>query len=412
MIKLPKQIEFCLEELNKKYEAVLVGGAVRNSLLNKKIEDYDITTSATPDEVKEVFVNHAKFDTGIKHGTITVVIDVTPVEITTYRVDLDYADGRHPTEVKFTTNLMEDCARRDFTINALCYKPDGEILDFFNGKEDLENKIIRCILDPNERFSEDALRIMRAIRFSAQLNFTIEENTKQAIFRNKDNLKMISIERFTDEFLKIINTDVFPELFVEYLDVFAVRIPKLKELAEQIFWCETISKLEHSETNVAYRLAIIFMNLSTLTNSTNDLLTSASNFVLLGSELRFSNELSSTVAKYIQNSEVEIATDRMSIKKLLHKFQDTFFDYLGFRKSYNISEETYNIVIKEVQDIIASGECYSLKQLAINGNDLVDLGISGSKISMILNNVLNQVIEEKLENNRYMILDYVKTEFK
>ena len=193
-IQFPKQIETCLKELNQKYEAVLTGGFVRDALLRRPSKDYDIATSATPEQVKEVFKRYTTFDSGIKHGTVTVVIDLHPIEITTYRIESGYTDSRHPDTIEFTTDLKKDCMRRDFTINAICLNDKHDILDYFDGQKDLEDKIIRCVGNPKERFYEDALRIMRAIRFSATLGFEIEPATKAALFEERQNLR-ITLQR-------------------------------------------------------------------------------------------------------------------------------------------------------------------------------------------------------------------------
>ena len=200
-MELPDYVLKLLKQLNEHgYEAYVVGGAVRSYLLHLPIHDYDLTTNAMPLEIKEVFHDFHTIDTGIQHGTVTVIIDHHPIEITTYRKDSGYQDHRHPDHVEFTSALEEDCKRRDFTINALCYHPDTGIIDFFHGLDDIRNKIIRCIGDPEKRFNEDALRILRAIRFCARLSFSIEPHTREVLFAMKDTLSYVSAERITQEF--------------------------------------------------------------------------------------------------------------------------------------------------------------------------------------------------------------------
>lgn len=405
-IQYPKQIESCLQELNQKYEAVLVGGCVRDALLGRKGKDYDLATSATPEQVKEVFKRYTTFDSGIKHGTVTVVVDLHPVEITTYRIESGYSDSRHPDTIEFTTDLKKDCMRRDFTINAICLNHKGEIIDYFEGQKDLENKLIRCVGNPKERFYEDALRIMRAIRFSATLGFDIEPETKAALFEERQNLRKISMERFIQEFQKIVVADNFDALLNEYLDVFSVMIPELKQLSElPAVWNKIMEDLHDAPAVLTYRLALIFLHLSRLSLDKIVPMQSASTFLMLAKRLRINNEITGTVARFIQNSQIELVPDKVLVKKRLNQFGDAFFDYLGFRKAYDLSEDVYDKISKQVSDIIGRQECFSLKQLAINGSDLKQLGITGTKVSATLNQCLLWVIEGQVDNNKYKILD-------
>ena len=200
-MQIPKQVEWILLQLEEHgYEAYAVGGCVRDMLLGREPEDWDITTSARPEEVRQVFAR--TIDTGLQHGTVTVVLDRTGYEITTYRIDGEYEDGRHPKEVAFTRDLKEDLKRRDFTINAMALSRSGELVDPFGGREDLKAGVVRCVGDPSERFSEDALRLLRAVRFAAQLDFTIEERTKLALRAEAPRLSCVSRERVQAELTK------------------------------------------------------------------------------------------------------------------------------------------------------------------------------------------------------------------
>ena len=204
-MQFPSYVKTCMDLLtNSGYRCYIVGGAVRDSLLKREIFDYDLTTDALPDQMRFVFQHYKTIPTGIKHGTLTVVIENHPVEITTFRTDGTYQNHRHPSSITFTHSLKEDCARRDFTINALAYHPSTGICDFFGGQQDLKNQILRTVGNPNERFEEDALRILRALRFAAQLGFQIEPHTRQAIFAHAQDLFYISLERITEEFGKLI----------------------------------------------------------------------------------------------------------------------------------------------------------------------------------------------------------------
>ena len=205
-INIPQKAEQILRTLNEAgYEAYVVGGCVRDSILDRVPGDWDITTSALPEQVKELF--HRTVDTGIQHGTVTVMMGKEGFEVTTYRVDGEYHDGRHPDAVTFTRSLEEDLKRRDFTINAMAYHPGHGLVDLFGGMEDINRKIISCVGDPVERFTEDALRMLRAVRFSAQLGFTVEENTKAALARMSGNLEHVSAERIQTELVKLLVSD-------------------------------------------------------------------------------------------------------------------------------------------------------------------------------------------------------------
>ena len=205
-INIPQKAAQILKTLNAAgYEAYVVGGCVRDSILGREPGDWDITTSALPEQVKELF--RRTVDTGIQHGTVTVMMDKEGFEVTTYRVDGEYHDGRHPDAVTFTRSLEEDLKRRDFTINAMAYHPEHGLVDLFGGMEDIGKRIIRCVGNPVERFTEDALRMLRAVRFSAQLGFTVEENTKAALARMSGNLEHVSAERIQTELVKLLVSD-------------------------------------------------------------------------------------------------------------------------------------------------------------------------------------------------------------
>ena len=227
-LTLPKNVEFIINRLeNAGFEAFCVGGAVRDSVMNITPGDWDITTSALPEETKAIFGDFKTIDTGIKHGTITIIMDKKPYEVTTFRIDGEYNDNRHPENVLFTRNLKDDLSRRDFTINALAYNKKTGLADLFGGQADIYNSIIRTVGEPEKRFKEDGLRIMRALRFSAVLGFDIEENTKKAIHKNKDLLKNISAERLSAELIKLICGKNAFKILMEFPDVFSVFIPEI-----------------------------------------------------------------------------------------------------------------------------------------------------------------------------------------
>lgn len=221
-LQLPAAVNMIIDVLQAHgYEGFAVGGCVRDSVLNRTPDDWDITTSATPYQVKELFSKTV--DTGLQHGTVTVMVHGVGYEVTTYRIDGEYEDARHPKEVQFTSNLTEDLKRRDFTINAMAYSKDRGLIDEFGGMNDLQRKIIRCVGDPWQRFGEDALRILRAVRFAAQLGFEIEENTKKAIVELAPTLSKISAERIQTETVKLLMSDR-PEMWRSVYDLGITRI--------------------------------------------------------------------------------------------------------------------------------------------------------------------------------------------
>ncbi len=228
-INIPLYAQTALDMLHARgYKAYIVGGCVRDALLGKEPNDYDICTDCTPEGMKEVFASYNTIETGIKHGTLTVIIDHDPIEITTFRSDGTYSDHRKPDTVRFEKDLSQDLRRRDFTINALCYNRREGLVDMFGGTDDLKHRIVRCVGDPRERFDEDALRILRAMRFSSVLDFEIEKNTSFAIHRQKELLKNISAERIAAELKKLLCGRDPARILIEYRDVMAVLIPQLE----------------------------------------------------------------------------------------------------------------------------------------------------------------------------------------
>ena len=397
IIKLPEYILTCLKQLNSNgYECYVVGGAIRDSLLGRHISDYDLATNATPLDIKNVFTKEAIYDNGIKHGTITVIIKSHPIEITTYRIDGEYFDGRHPESVYYTQSIYEDCKRRDFTINAICYHPKSGFLDFFDGMDDLNNKVIRCIDDPDKRFNEDALRIMRALRFSAQLEFSIEQNTKESIFKNKDLLHKISIERITDEFLKIIKCDNCSKIIQEYFEIFSLFIKELKTLNDYQIE-KTVSFLDNHIYSTSTKIAALLYYLK------DDALS-------IMEHLKLPNTTKRKVMYLLEYENVDL-THRLTLKKTLSISEEYFNDLLEFSKiidpSLNIKE-----IRTEANYILKNNEPIRLKQLHISGNDVVALGFKGHDISIILNDVLNQIMDGSVLNIKEDMINYINETYK
>ena len=412
MFQYPEAIDLVLTRLNQNFEAVLVGGFVRDTLLNIPNADFDLATSATPEEVKLCFPDYPIYDTGIQHGTLTLVIGHLSIEITTYRIEDEYSDSRHPDQVRFTTSLKEDCRRRDFTINALCYHPEQGILDFFHGQQDLTTRTIRAIEDPMQRFDEDALRILRAIRFSSQLNFKIEIVTKTALFLLKDKLHAVAIERCMKEFEKIIMGNHAAHLIEEYLPIFSVFIPELISLSEHPqYFQRTLDRLHRSPAILTLRLASLFCDIGCVRHTEPSAMLSASAFIDIAARLKLQNSITAKVALLIQNSTINLEFTRPAIRKRLHQWNMTFFEILNWMEVLGHDPDPLHQIKVLSQEILANNECISLKQLAINGSDCLKLGLKGATISHALQECLNQVMEEALPNQTEILLNHIKTHF-
>jgi len=365
------------------FEAYLVGGCVRDYILKRPFNDYDITTSATPDEVKKVFYKFRVIETGIKHGTVTVLIDSVPIEITTYRVDGDYKDNRHPETVEFSKKLSDDLCRRDFTVNALAYNKN--IVDMFNGIDDLNKKLIRCVGDPDKRFNEDGLRIIRALRFASVLGFDIEEETGKSIIKNKHLLKNVSSERIFEELKKLLCGVNSKNIIEKYGVVF-----------DELFNGKNFSKRAESIDNCPYDINVRTASLFLEDNFFREDL----------SMLRVDNKFYNRCINAINNYSCELNADKISVKKYLNRFGgQTLTDVLYLREA-----EGYDVFgIREIyQEIKANKECYLVSELDISGADLILLGYKDKQIGDALNLLLKLVIEEKLPNTREELYKYAK----
>lgn len=409
-VELPKDVKNIIQTLTEAgYEAYAVGGCVRDSILKRNPDDWDITTSALPEQVKELFKRTV--DTGIKHGTVTIMFDKTGYEVTTYRIDGEYEDGRHPKSVEFSENLVEDLKRRDFTINAMAYNDEDGLRDEFGGIGDIRKGMIRCVGSPEERFTEDALRMMRAIRFSAQLGFSIHRETMDAIKKLAPNIKKVSMERIQVELVKTLMSDR-PEM----LELFATS-----GITEQILpGLDGILK--------SPKKALI---LKMVANSPKDtIMRYASLLYYAGSEeaynilktLRLDNHTMDTVEKLIRYESMPIKVNEVDVRQAMHDLGVDFIPLLrDFKRNiYKTKEEVMFIpmgkyltqietVYKMYNEIVARGDCVLLKDLAVNGKDLIELGMKpGEEIGEMLNLLLKVVIEKPIENDRQVLLALVE----
>ena len=391
-----------LKLLNEEgYEAWWVGGCVRDSLLDRPVDDIDITTSALPEQVIRCFKDrgYTVVPTGIRHGTVTVLIDKIPLEITVYRCESDYRDHRHPSSVLFVEDLKLDCSRRDFTINALCWHPETGIKDFFGGKTDLENRIIRCIGDPRVRIDEDALRILRAVRFSSVLDFDIDPETSAALFEKKNLLKILSAERIAAEIRKMVTGVRFPAVFCDYHELLEVLFPQLPALQSPARIQKTIAILDRSARNTLVRLGCLFV-------SQDDLPLCEQQAQLFASTLKFSNQDKKNLIQLVHNQDRQLHCDPVCIRELLHDLPDIAFELVQFRYACGKLEESEKEKLLEVLEISRETECYSLKQLAVNGHDLKEMHCPAKQISTLLNETLDLVIHDQLPNDREKLICY------
>lgn len=385
-IKVPYQVERIIGILQKNgYEAYAVGGCVRDTLLGRTPGDWDITTSALPQQVKSLF--YRTIDTGIEHGTVTVMMDHTGYEVTTYRIDGEYEDGRHPKQVEFTSNLLEDLKRRDFTINAMAYSESTGIVDAFDGMGDLERKMIRCVGNAMERFTEDALRILRAIRFSAQLDFSIEERTWEAIFQIAPNIAKVSKERIQVELTKTLLSE-HPEYIRQ---VFETGISRYISAAFAAIPWEHIS-IPASLAKKKYVRWAAFLRLL-----------SPEQAVQVLKDLKLDNDTINKVRTLVRWSGANLEKQAVAVRRAMSQMEPEVWDALMELNEY---EKEIRILCSQIRE---RGDCLSLKELAVKGADLIEAGVKpGKELGILLNQMLDVVLEYPEMNEKELLLRWLK----
>ena len=429
-IKLPMPVQFILNQLNDNgYEAYVVGGCVRDSIMGFAPHDWDVCTSALPEQVIDVFKDYKVIPTGIQHGTVSVVLEDTVYEITTYRVDGEYKDNRHPDSVEFVSNLKEDLARRDFTINAMAYNDKDGLIDYFGGIDDIKHKFIRCVGLPKKRFSEDALRIMRALRFAMVFGFNIEGRTSFAMDILADNLNQISIERINAEITKmlsclcdkpLVNLLFYREVGFNEQEYNHYRVLYLKMLKylhiinykiNAVDYIEKFRRIAKYSNSFLLNLAITFD--SPQIERTLTWLRYSNNVIAGAKEIY-------TLGHYLVDEADEWLFDDLKYpaRKLLAKIENSDYrDIINFAKSLCDDVSSYrqrgiflclDTLQCEVARCIENCDVYSLKYLAINGNDLIELGYKGKQIGEILNKLLDLVMRDRIKNTRAELLQIVK----
>ncbi len=410
---MPPAVRLIIQELETNgYEGYAVGGCVRDACLGREPNDWDITTSASPEKVKEIFGHTV--DTGIAHGTVTVLIDGEGFEVTTYRIDGKYEDARHPTEVTFTANLLEDLKRRDFTINAMAYNDSTGLVDAFGGQEDLRNKVIRCVGEPEHRFGEDALRMMRAVRFAAQLGFSIEERTRRAAVKLAGNLVKISAERIREELVKLLMSD-HPDILLDAWDLSLTRVflPEFDAMMERGSGETAVKALRVSGKDRIVRLTLLLRDIN------NGSASCAEAVAQLLRRLKFDRDTMKKTAVLSELSFEPVPDCKAGIRKLASRLGDEQFDrwvcvkeallqagYVPGREEAGSDDPARLSAVRELYaQIRKDGDCLSLSELALTGTDLTADGMKpGKQVGEVLHRLLEEVLQDPARNTRAYLL--------
>lgn len=434
-IEIPQGAAWVLEQLRDAgYEAYVVGGCVRDSLLHRMPDDWDITTSAKPEDTKRIF--RRTVDTGIQHGTVTVMVDRTGYEVTTYRIDGEYADGRHPEHVTFTASLLEDLKRRDFTINAMAYSPAEGLVDEFDGIGDINRRVIRAVGDPVQRFTEDALRMMRAIRFSAQLDYRIDEDTREGIRLLAPNLQKVSAERIRVELEKLLLSE-HPEELKEAYELGLLRqfLPELSECMEcgqnNPHHCLSVGDhilcaVKAARRDKVLRLALLLHDIAKPQVKTTDeneidhfhghAARSAALADRILRDLKYDNQTREAAVRLIAWHDCNLGDSLPEIRKSISELgEEWFLPLLEVKTSDVEAQSDYQRDEKldkieywrnAFEEIRRAGDCLSLKDLAVSGKDLIAAGAApGKEIGRILHEMLEEVLREPAHNTREYLLE-------
>lgn len=433
-VALPVSVREILSRLHQSgYRAYAVGGCVRDALLGRRPNDWDVTTSAVPSETAACFSDCRLIETGIRHGTLTVLFDGDPFEITTFRTDGEYKDNRHPSEVRFAPRVEDDLSRRDFTVNAMAYNEEEGLIDLFGGREDLDRGIIRCVGDADARFREDGLRILRAIRFASVLDFSIDPATADAVHRDKFLLSNIASERIREEFCKLLRGRGAVRILREYADVCAEFLPEIvptfgfpqntKYHCHDV-WEHTLRAIEPSRDDLSVRLALLFHDVGKPQKHTRDedgvdhfkghaeVSETLCNQAMR--RLKFDNETRERVCRLVAAHDRVIPAQEKSVKRLMREMGDEDIDRLmeikrcdrlSHAEGHNTPSPDLQKIPELVRSIRASDACVSLRDLKINGKDLRGIGVpDGRRMGEILSALLEEVLDDRLPNERETLL--------
>lgn len=434
-IVLPQNVKKIIDILNyNNFEAFIVGGCVRDSLMGITPHDWDICTNAQPLQIKKCFEDYNTFDSGIKHGTISIVFDGEVFEVTTYRIDGSYSDNRRPDSVTFTSDITKDLSRRDFTINAMAYNEERGLIDPFDGRRDLSEKTVRCVGNPDIRFGEDALRIIRALRFASVLGFKIDYDTSESIHKNADLLKNIAAERISTEFNKLLCGDGAENILNNYRDVIAVFIPEITQMFDydqhtkhhnRDLWHHTTHSVKSIESTPLLRMTMLLHDLGKPKACKRDKdgtchfkghpKYSAQMADIILHRLKYPTDFIETCLTLIIYHDVRFSGAKRQMRHVMSAIGESNTALLlnvqradiMAQSEYKHKEklEKLDLACRVYNEILADKDCFTLKQLEINGSDLLNIGVKqGTEIGKILKILLSLVIEDKLENKKSALM--------
>lgn len=390
-IQLPAPVKFAMKALTKAgYQAYLVGGCVRDVLLGKEPHDYDVTTSALPEEMLEIFSRDKMLTNGMKHGTVTLIKYGTAIEMTTFRIDGEYSDGRHPDDIEFTGNLYEDVTRRDFTVNALCWNPEVGLIDYVDGEEDIHRKLIRCVGDPDRRFGEDGLRILRALRFSATLDFDIDPMTAESAIHNRENLSGIAVERILVELKKMLAGPRAEQVLLQFRPVFEVILPEIADMSNERYMLAA-RRVSLTPPAPELRLAALLYGME------------PEKVAECAQRLKFSKASRRFIEQIGLNAARPLPMNRPDMRRMLGEMGEELLAGLIELRSADMRAMCHLV--------IQQNDCVTTRQLRVSGEDVFQAGVSRRKTAQCLDFLLNEVIEDRLPNEREALLAAAKENF-
>jgi len=390
-IQMPAPVRYAMKTLTKAgYQAYIVGGSVRDVLLGKEPHDYDITTSALPEEMMELFARDKMLTNGMKHGTVTLIKYGTAIEMTTFRIDGEYSDGRHPDDIEFTGNLYEDVNRRDLTVNALCWNPEVGLIDYVDGEEDIKNRIIRCVGDPDRRFSEDGLRILRALRFSSTLDFEIDPMTAESAVHNKDNLSGIAVERILVEFKKLLAGPRAEQVLTEFRPVFDEILPEIAHLTNDQYMLAA-RRVSLTPPSPELRLAAFFYGMEWEKVHECAL------------RLKFSKATKKFLEVIFANAARPLPATRADMRRLMGELGEETGAALIELRSADLRAMSHLV--------IQQGDCLTTRQLRVTAEELFKAGVSRKKTAQCFEYLLNEVIGDRLSNEKEALLEAAQANF-
>ncbi|MCD8356046.1 MAG: HD domain-containing protein [Clostridia bacterium] len=425
---LPESIAAVIRRLEDAgYASYVVGGAVRDCLAGRQPHDYDLCTAALPQQVEEIFTDKHIIETGLKHGTVTVLAEGEPVEVTTFRTESDYSDGRRPDSVAFVSNIEDDLARRDFTVNAMAYSPVRGLCDPFDGQDDLRRKLLRCVGDPDTRLQEDALRILRALRFAAQRGYTIEPETAAALHRNRERLVHVSAERITSEMMQIVCGAHVGAVMMEFSDIIAQILPEIAPMIgfeqhnphhKYDVWEHSIRAVESIRPDPLLRLAMLFHDAGKPQTYSVDEhgighfyghpAISREITEQAVRRLRLPVQQEKKLLYLVRHHDTPLGCTARSVRrKLAVHGEELFRSLLAVKKADCIGQATApqnvtNLLQTEalLEQVLQEDNCLTRKDLAVNGHDLMEWGVSGQEIGRYLSELLNRVLDDPSYNTR------------